>query len=84
MNFFDWLRDGVRQSVILGVSDAVEQIGTPEEGSEINPQVAALLQEPTSGKRALPAKRGTRATGRKAAPKKRLGKSLQELNPPAK
>ncbi|KLU02898.1 hypothetical protein RISK_005194 [Rhodopirellula islandica] len=84
LNFFDWLRDGVRQSVILGVSDAVEQIGTPDETSEINPQVAALLQEPTADKQALPAKKGARPTGRKAAPRKRLGKSLQELNPPSK
>ena len=80
-NFFEWLRDGVRQSVILGVSDAVEQIGTPDTASEVNPEIAALLGDG-------PVKGGTTATkrkrvSRKGTTQKRLGKSLQELNPPA-
>jgi hypothetical protein len=29
-NLFDWIRQGVKQSVILGVSDAMEAIGSPE------------------------------------------------------
>ena len=44
VNFFEWLRDGVRQSVLLGVSDAIEQIGTPADSDELHPNVAALLQ----------------------------------------
>ncbi len=80
-NFFDWLRDGVRQSVLLGVSDAVEQIGTPDNAAEINPEVAALLGDSASGEgTATKRKRVTR----KGTSQKRLGKSLQELNPPAK
>ncbi|TWT96382.1 hypothetical protein [Neorhodopirellula pilleata] len=81
-NFFDWLRDGVRQSVLLGVSDAVEQIGAPDQNSQVNPEIAALLND-------APARSGGTATAsrkrvaRKGAPQKRLGKSLQELNPPA-
>ncbi len=35
MNFFAWIREGVRQAVLLGVSDAVEHIGTPPEGEDI-------------------------------------------------
>lgn len=79
-NFFDWLRDGVRQSVLLGVSDAVEQIGTPDNAAELNPEIAALLNEPSSGV-ASPTKR--KRVARKGTTQKRLGKSLQELNPPA-
>ncbi|MEZ6074929.1 MAG: hypothetical protein R3C56_04395 [Pirellulaceae bacterium] len=41
MNFFGWIRDGVRQSVLLGVSDAVEQLGTPAPVEELHPSVAA-------------------------------------------
>ncbi|MCM2371838.1 hypothetical protein [Aporhodopirellula aestuarii] len=79
-NFFDWLRDGVRQSVLLGVSDAVEQIGTPDNAAELNPEVAALLGDP-AGKSSGAASR--KRVTRKGTSQKRLGKSLQELNPPA-
>ena len=30
-NFFSWIRDGVKQSVMLGVADAIDELGTPEE-----------------------------------------------------
>jgi hypothetical protein len=69
VNFFEWLRDGVRQSVLLGVSDAIEQIGTPEDSDELHPNVAALLQGES------PKRKQTKAGGRK-----RLGKSLKEMN----
>ncbi|SMP43984.1 hypothetical protein SAMN06265222_1011047 [Neorhodopirellula lusitana] len=81
-NFFDWLRDGVRQSVLLGVSDAVEQIGAPDTSSEVNPEIAALLSDAPVARGAAPATKRKRVA-RKGAPQKRLGKSLQELNPPA-
>jgi len=75
-NFFQWLRDGVRQSVLLGVSDAVEQIGAPDSSAEIHPEVAALLHSPST--------RGGGNKRRKVGStggRKRLGKSLQEMNP---
>lgn len=78
-NFFDWLRDGVRQSVLLGVSDAVESIGTPDSASEINPEVAALLNDTPSSGSGTATKR--KRVTRKGTSQKRLGKSLQELNP---
>jgi hypothetical protein len=70
VNFFDWLRDGVRQSVLLGVSDAIEQIGTPADSEELHPNVAALLQGDTGSK--------TKTT--KGGSRKRLGKSLKEMD----
>jgi hypothetical protein len=72
INFFEWLRDGVRQSVLLGVSDAIEQIGTPEDADQLHPNVAALLQGDGSKRKQ------TAGGGRK-----RLGKSLKEMNPEA-
>ncbi|TWU43821.1 hypothetical protein Q31b_13530 [Novipirellula aureliae] len=74
VNFFEWLRDGVRQSVLLGVSDAVEQIGTPTDTDELHPNVAALLVgdgEPT--------KTTTRSRTTNNS-RKRLGKSLKDMN----
>jgi len=69
VNFFEWLRDGVRQSVLLGVSDAIEQIGTPADSDELHPNVAALLQGDS------PKPKQTKSGGRK-----RLGKSLKDMN----
>jgi len=70
-NFFNWVRDGVRQSVLLGVSDAVEQIGTPPDSEELNEQVSKLI----SSKENAP-----KTTKRVAASKrKRLGRSLKEI-----
>ncbi len=69
INFFEWLRNGVRQSVLLGVSDAVEQIGVPEDTEDLHPSVVALL-EGTEGKT-----KKKRSTGRR-----RLGKSLKEMD----
>jgi len=28
MSFFQWLREGVRQAVVLGLADAVEDVGS--------------------------------------------------------
>ncbi len=69
VNFFEWLRDGVRQSVLLGVSDAIEQIGTPADSDNLHPNVAALLQTEPATK--------TKARG---GSRKRLGKSLKDMD----
>ena len=65
-NFFQWIREGVRQSVLLGVSDAMEQIGTPDQGGELHEELRRSL---TSSKSSTPRKGG----------RNRLGKSLKEL-----
>ena len=70
VNFFEWLRDGVRQSVLLGFSDAMEQIGSPPESEQISEKMAAVIGESKKGK----TKQSTRSNTRK-----RLGKSLKEL-----
>ncbi len=72
VNFFEWLRDGVRQSVLLGVSDAIEEIGTPADTDELHPNVAAMLQGDGGGKK--------KQAPRRSANRKRLGKSLKELD----
>lgn len=77
MNLFTWLRDGVRQSVLLGVSDAVEQLGTPAATEDLHPSVVGFLQMDRGGEDT------PRISGGSASPrsrtKKRLGKSLKEM-----
>lgn len=81
VNFFTWIRDGVRQSVLLGVSDAVEQLGTPASADEIHPSVAGLLGPSMNSNNQLPVAR-TAGNGSGTAGRKRLGRSLKEMNSP--
>jgi hypothetical protein len=83
LGVFSWIRDSVRRSVLLGVSDAVEQMGMATDASEpINPQLAAVLREA-----ATPAightHDATTLDSRKKTRPKRLGRSLDQFrNPP--
>jgi hypothetical protein len=87
INFFGWIREGVKQSVLLGVSDAIETIGTPDDPQTIHPQVAALMS--SSGKGSL----GMAATGHspriqseggsQSTQKRRLGRSLKDIETPS-
>lgn len=74
VNFFTWIREGVKQSVLLGVGDAIEQLGTPAETDEASPQVLAFLRQEESPKKiGNSSSSGTNRRGR------RLGKSLKEI-----
>ena len=65
-NFFNWLRNGVKKSVLLGVSDAMEEIGTPDKDDELQKRIQAAVAIES---RKTPAK----------SPR-RLGRSLKDLN----
>lgn len=81
VNFFSWIRDGVRQSVLLGVSDAVEQLGTPPAADEIHPSVAGILNAKAADAVAHPKPTAGALRGG-ASSRKRLGRSLKEMNSP--
>lgn len=80
MNFFTWLRDGVRQSVLLGVSDAIETLGTPAATDELHPSVAGLLKV-DKGVESGPAPMLTQGNNRQnnGGNRKRLGRSLKDI-----
>ncbi len=87
MNFFTWIRDGVRQSVLLGVSDAIETLGAPAATEELHPSVAGLLKMDKSGdgNSRLPVDGGPRSTGSgQPANRKRLGRSLKDIESESK
>lgn len=75
LGVFHWIRESVRRSVLLGFSDAVEQLGAPAEGQEISPQLAAVLSK--NSVRAIEHAAGARNATR--AERKRLGRSLDQL-----
>lgn len=70
-NLFTCIREGVKQSILLGVSDAIETIGAPDNSDEISPRLLEFLRRDTA---ADSEKRIPSATGRK-----RLGRTLRDL-----
>lgn len=87
INFFGWIREGVKQSVLLGVSDAIETIGTPDDPQTIHPQVAALMAVNNKSANG----RGTVVQSPRihaepsvtSTQKKRLGRSLKDIQTPS-
>jgi hypothetical protein len=67
-NLFDWIREGVRRSVLLGVSDAVEQMGIPHSDDEVKEQLLTQFQSGRAGRRQI----GTSS-------RKKLGRSLKDV-----
>ncbi|NLF67768.1 MAG: hypothetical protein GX575_01810 [Candidatus Anammoximicrobium sp.] len=74
-NLFLWIREGVKQSILLGVSDAIEAIGTPENSEDISPRLLEFM------KRGSPSP--TDKSGAAGGQRKRLGRSLKDLETPA-
>ena len=78
VNFFSWIREGVKHSVLLGVSDAIETIGSPEDPQNLHPSVAALLQNSPKAPASSPSPRF--APGENQKSRKRLGRSLKDID----
>lgn len=82
MSFFQWLRDGVRQAVVLGLADAVDDVGTLNRGDDLGPALAHSLRERLAVQRETAAE--TTVLESKAAPvgatagRRRLGRSLEQ------
>jgi len=74
-NLFTWIREGVRQSVLAGVTDAIENIGTPVSGEDVTPHLKAMLAP-----RDIDALPGSRAVSEATPQRKRLGRSLKDLD----
>lgn len=70
-NFFSWIREGVRQSVLLGVNDAVEALGTPPGDNVWKDHIGGLLTQ------SAPMNGLTETAGGK---RKRLGRSLKDFS----
>lgn len=79
LGFFGWLREGVRRSIVLGFSDAINEIGDRKHDEDLSPHLAAQLQEslivdPRASTAALAG-----ANANAPGARKRLGKSLEQL-----
>lgn len=79
-NFFQWIREGVKQSVLQGVSDAVDTIGAPDDSAKLHPSIAALTQNSSSPAATTRIAAAPAATN---SGRKRLGRSLKDIDSPA-
>ena len=77
MGFFAWLREGVRRAVLMGFSDAVEELGKRTEAEDMGPALALTLRQSIvySGD----VGQATKVTAAPAAGRKRLGRSLEQI-----
>jgi hypothetical protein len=73
MSVYNWIREGVRQAVLSGFSDAIEQVGVPVQGQQLNPQLVSILRQAPAAFEPAPQKVIVAAPTRK-----RLGKSLDQ------
>lgn len=71
-NVFAWIREGVRQSVLMGVTDALEDIGPSPDGDDMKARLHTAVM-----RRAEAFVDGPTTT---TAKPKRLGRSLKDLD----
>ena len=69
LNLFQWLREGARQSVLLGVADAVEELGDPNDKPDYANRLRSI---------ANPAIEESAASS--TGPRKRLGRTLKDID----
>jgi hypothetical protein len=80
MGFFAFIREGVRRSVLLGFSDAVAELGNRKPGEDLNEHLAATLRQGIALETASAESVGAvGAVATAAGPRKRLGKSLEQI-----
>lgn len=78
LNVYGWIRDSVRRAVLLGFSDAVEQLGVLEGNQNLNPQLLACLkQNPAAGGATATIESEPEAATSK--PRRRLGRTLDDI-----
>ncbi|MCL2623929.1 MAG: hypothetical protein FWD31_09720 [Planctomycetaceae bacterium] len=77
-NFFNWIRAGVKHSVLMGVSDAVETMGMPPDEESSKDKILSFLQSDEPEKLASAQRR--RLPGSPAAPQRKLGRSIAEIH----
>lgn len=76
-NFFEWIREGVKRSVLMGVSDAVEQMGAPHEPEAARDKIMAFLQSEAPEAASTTKRRvASSSTGQR-----KLGRSISEIHP---
>ncbi len=75
MSFFHWVREGVRQAVVLGFADAIEDVGTRSRDEDFGASLAESLRE----RLAASAEPTVIESNGGAKGRRRLGRSLEAM-----
>ena len=78
VNFFSWIREGVRQAVLHGVSDAVGHMGAPSETDEMPKRLLDIIRQNDPALAAAATTGAPRVEGASPKPRK-LGRSLEQI-----
>jgi hypothetical protein len=79
MSFFQWVREGVRQAVVLGLADAIDDVGTRSRDEDLGATLAQTLRDRLAvTKEASPVIESAVATAAPAG-RRRLGRSIEGL-----
>jgi hypothetical protein len=86
MSFFQWVREGVRQAVVLGLADAIDDVGTRSRDEDLGATLAQTLRDRLAVTRqpaVLDAPTASAATATiaaaPAASRRRLGRTIEGL-----
>jgi hypothetical protein len=75
MSFFQWVRDGVRQAVVLGFADAIEDVGNRSRDEDFSGTLAQSLRD----RLAVAAEPTVIESAGAAKGRRRLGRSLEAI-----
>ena len=90
MSFFHWVREGVRQAVVLGLADAIDDVGTRSRDEDLGATLAqtlrdrlAVTRQPTvleaPSAAATATATATLPTSSATGSRRRLGRSIEGL-----
>lgn len=78
MSFFQWVREGVRQAVVLGLADAIDDVGTRSRDEDLGATLAQTLRDRLAVVKEPTVLEST-AAGQQAGGRRRLGRSIEGL-----
>lgn len=78
-NLFNWIREGVRRSVMLGVADAMDSVGTPSGSQDLQKGLQSFRARIELPLESAGNVAGNLASENGAAPRKRLGRTLKDI-----
>ncbi|MDR2345359.1 MAG: hypothetical protein LBE18_04765 [Planctomycetaceae bacterium] len=79
-NFFEWIRNGVKQSVLMGVTDAVQTMGAPQDDKTAKDKIMGFLQSDLNKNEENNVKRRIPSPTSSVSTTKKLGRSITDIN----
>ena len=78
-NLFNWIREAVRRSVMLGVADAMESVGTPSSSQDLQASLQSFRARIETPLETAASIGGNLVSTAPVASRKRLGRTLKDI-----